>query len=276
LAQAATAARVVIEKETAVSRILLNDDEDRAIGVETSDGRTIPARHIAASCSPRHTFFNLVGPAHLEPRLVRRLRNQVYRGTTAQLKLRLRGLPTFQGVTDPAALTGHIVIAPSLVYLEKAADAGKYGRISPAPVLDMLLPTLSDDSLAPAGEHHLYVTIQHVPYHLRQGQWDSSQRAALAAQVIELLTTYCPDLPQQITAQELLTPLDYEQQFGLAEGHIHQGQIELGQWLGLRPLPGCTPYETPINNLYLCGAGTHPGSILGASGRLAAQVILQK
>jgi phytoene dehydrogenase-like protein len=276
LAQAAVDQGVEIETETAVTRIILDELAERALGVQVADGRTIQARQIAASCSPRHTFFNLVGPQQLEPRLVRRLRNQGYRGTTAQLKLRLRGLPTFQGVSEPDALTGHIVVAPSLAYLEKAADAGKYGRISPAPVLDMLLPTLSDPALAPAGEHHLYVTIQHTPYRLHQGQWDAAQRAALMAQVMDQLAGYCPGLRDQLLDQQLITPLDFEEQFGLAEGHIHQGQLELGQLWALRPLPGCAPYETPISNLYLCGAGTHPGAIMGASGRLAAQAIGDK
>jgi phytoene dehydrogenase-like protein len=274
LAQAAVDQGVEIETETAVTRIILDELAERALGVQVADGRTIQARQIAASCSPRHTFFNLVGAPQLEPRLVRRLRSQVYRGTTSQLRLRLRNLPTFNGVGDADALTGHIVVAPSLTYLEKAADAGKYGRIAPAPVLHMMLPTLSDPTLAPPDEHLLYVTVQHTPYQLHQGAWDAAQRDALVAQVIDLLTAYSPDLPQQIIDRQLTSPLDYKQQFGLAEGHIHQGQMELGQVGPLRSLPGGDRYESPIRNLYLCGAGSHPGGgLTGQPGYLAAQQI---
>ncbi|MFO7536551.1 MAG: hypothetical protein R6X32_00650, partial [Chloroflexota bacterium] len=165
-------------------------------------------------------------------------------------------------------------VAPSLTYLEKGADAGKYGRIAPAPVLHMMLPTLSDPTLAPPDEHLLYITVQHTPYQLHQGAWDAAQRDALVAQVIDLLTAYSPDLPQQIIDRQLTSPLDYEQQFGLAEGHIHQGQMELGQVGPLRSLPGGTRYESPIRNLYLCGAGSHPGGgLTGQPGYLAAQQI---
>jgi phytoene dehydrogenase-like protein len=273
LAQAAEAEGVVVETGTAVSHILLEDEQ--AVGVALADGRTIYARQIVSSSSPRHTFFNLVGATHLEPRLVRRLHSQVYRGTTSQLRLWLRGLPTFNGVGDANALTGHIVVATSLTYLEKAADAGKYGRIAPAPVLDMVLPTLADPTLAPSGEHLLYITIQHTPYQLHQGKWDAARRDALAAQVIDLLASYSPGLPQQIIERQLTSPLDYEQQFGLDEGHIHQGQMELAQMGPLRPLPGWDHYETPIANLYLCGAGTHPGGgLTGRPGFLAAQQLL--
>ncbi len=255
LAERAAGLGVTIETETAVSHILL--ENGRAVGVGLSDGRTVQASQVISSAGLRHTLFNLVGAANLEPRTVRRLRSRVYRGSTSQLNLRLRRLPRFNGVADTDALTGHIVVAPSLAYLEKAADAGKYGRIAPDPVLDMMLPTLSDPTLAPPAEHILYVTIQHTPYQLRQGEWDEAQRNGLAQQIIAQLGRYSPGLPQQIIDWQLTTPLDYEQQFGLSEGHIHQGQRELGQMGMLRPLPGCGPYETPIANLTLCGAATN-------------------
>jgi phytoene dehydrogenase-like protein len=274
LAERATGLGVVIETGTTVSHILLEDNQ-QAIGVVLVDGRTIQAGHIVSSSSPRHTLLNLVGAPHLAPRTVRRLRSQVYRGTTSQLNLRLRGLPRFNGVDDPDALTGHIIIAPGLSYLEKAADAGKYCRIAPAPVLDIMLPTLSDSTLAPPDEHILQVTIQHTPYHLRQGEWDTARRNALMGQVIDLLAGYSPELPSQIVDQQLTSPLDYERQFGLAEGHIHQGQMALAQMGPLRQLPGCGNFETPIANLTLCGAGTHPGGgLTGRPGYLAAQQLL--
>lgn len=274
LAERAVNLGVVIERETAVSRILL-DDNQQAVGVVLADGHSVRASQIISSADLRHTLFNLVGAANLAPRTVRHLRSRVYRGSTSQLNLRLRGLPRFNGVSDTGALTGHIVVAPSLTYLEKAADGGKYGRIAPNLVLDMMLPTLSDATLAPADEHLLYVTIQHTPYQLRQGEWDEAQRNGLAGQVIEQLGRYSPDISSQIVEWQLTTPLDYEQQFGLSEGHIHQGQMELAQMGPLRPLSGCAHYQTPIANLYLCGAGTHPGGgLTGWPSYLAAQQLI--
>jgi phytoene dehydrogenase-like protein len=282
LAERATGLGVLVETGTAVSRILLENGQ--AVGVGLSDGRSVRASQIISSADLRHTLFNLVGAANLAPRTVRHLRSRIYRGSTSQLNLRLRGLPRFNGVVDTDALTGHIVVAPSLAYLENAADAGKYGRIAPDLVLDMMLPTLSDTTLAPPDEHILYITIQHTPYHLRDltgsvqavlANLSGLHRDALAQQVIEQLGRYIPDLPSQIIEWQLTTPLGYEQQFGLSEGHIHQGQMELAQMGPLRPLPGCGHYQSPIANLYLCGAGTHPGGgLTGWPGYLAAQKLI--
>ena len=258
--------------ETAVSHILLHDG--RATGVVLADGETINAELVVSSATPRHTFFNLVKPYNLEPRFMRRVRSQVYRGTTAKLVLAVSQLPEFIGQTEAAQLNGHIVICPSTEYLERAADAGKYGRFCPNPMLDLTIPTRHAPELAPAGQHLLNITMRYAPYTLRGSSW-GEQRAALAETILQTLANYAPGLRDTILHQRLITPLDWEQQFGLTEGSLHHGQMGLEQMFAMRPVPGWGQYATPIGNLYLCGAGAHPGGgLTGLPGSNAARQIL--
>lgn len=268
---AAVGQGVEIWGETAVSHILLHDG--RATGVQLTDGQTIHAGLVVSSATPRHTFFHLVKPYNLEPRFMRRVRSRVYRGTTAKLVLAVSHLPEFLGQTDAAQLDGHIVLCPSTEYLEQAADAAKYGRFSPRPLLDLTIPTRHAPELAPAGQHLLNITMRYAPYTLRGSSW-GEQREALAETILQTLESYAPGLRDTILHQHLITPLDWEQQFGLTEGCLHHGQMGLEQMFAMRPIPGWSQYTTPITNLYLCGAGTHPGGgLTGLPGSNAARLL---
>ncbi|MCC6189606.1 MAG: NAD(P)/FAD-dependent oxidoreductase [Anaerolineales bacterium] len=276
LAAAARAHGAHIRTDTAAARILLDDDgaNGRAVGVALASGETLRARAVVSSADPRHTLFDLVGPAELEPRTMRQARNIRFCGATAKVNLALRGLPRIRGVEGDDCLAGHIVISPSLEYIERAADAAKYGEPSDQPVLDAVIPTLLDPSLAPAGRHVLAVTAQWAPYHLRGRDWDS-QREALGERVVATLAAYAPNLPGLIEARQVITPLDFERTYGLAEGSPYHGEMALDQLLLMRPVPGFGQYRAPIANLYLCGAGTHPGGgVTGAPGYNAAREIL--
>jgi phytoene dehydrogenase-like protein len=275
LAVAAQGYGAEIRTGAAVQRILLDEFDQRATGVRLADGREILAGAILSSADPRRTFFGLVGGAHLEPAFMRRVANIRYRGATAVLHLALDGLPAFTGATSTAQLQGHILISPSLIYLERAWDDAKYGRISRQPFLDAVIPSLSDPSLAPAGQHVMSVTMQYAPYQLREGSWDE-RRAELGRLIIDTLAEYAPDLPNLILHQQLLTPADLEREYGLTEGHIYHGQMGLDQLLFMRPVPGFGQYQTPFANLHLCGAGTHPGGgVTGAPGYNAARRLLR-
>ncbi len=274
LAGAAQQNGAEIRLHTAVARILL-DDENRAIGVRLADGTDILADAVLSSLDARRTFLKLVGAQNLEPRFMRQVRAIRYRGSTARLNLLLNGLPQFNGQESVEQLTGHIRIAPSLTYVEKAYDAAKYGRISPQPYLDATISTLADPTLAPTGQHLMHVTMQYAPYHLRDGDWES-EREKLGDHIIATLAQYAPNLPSLVANRQILTPLDWEQQYGLSEGSIMHGQMGLDQLLVMRPVPGWSQYRTPIANLYLCGAGAHPGGgVTGAPGYLAARALLQ-
>lgn len=256
-----------------VRRMLL--DGERATGVELESGEKFSARAVLSSADPCHTFFDLVGAPQLELRFVREVKNIKFRGSQARLSLALSDLPDFQAVTDPQLLGGHILICPDLNYLERAYDDAKYGRFSEHPFLDITLPSVLDPSLAPPGRHLMSIDVKYAPYHLREGNWDD-QREILAEHVIDTLAGYAPNLPGMILHQQMLTPLDYEREYSLPEGSIYHGQMGLDQLLFMRPVPGYAGYLTPIQNLYLCGAGAHPGGgVTGAPGFNAAREVIQ-
>ena len=258
-----------------VAQIIVEDD--RATGVILDDGEQIPAKKIISNTNPGHTFFTMVGAPQLEIDFVRNVRNIKYRGSTARINLALNELPHFgaNGASDYSHLSGHILICPDLRYLERAYDDAKYGRISRNPSLDLVVPTLSDSSLAPDGQHLMSIDVRYAPYHLRDATWDET-RDKLGERVIDLLAEHAPNIKEIILHKQIITPLDYECDYGLPEGSIYHGQMGLDQLLIMRPVGGYARYRTPIDNLYLCGVGTHPGGgVTGAPGYNAAREILK-
>ena len=249
----------------------------RAVGVILEDGEAIDAELVVSGANPRHTFTDLVDPLELPPTFLRAINNIKFRSSVAKVNLALSGLPTFTALPDEdtSRLHGRIQISPSLVYLEHAYDDAKYGRFSQQPYLDIRIPTLADPTLAPPGRHVMSIQMQYAPYHLREGNWET-QRPVLADTIIETLAQYAPDVRDLILHCQVLTPADLEATYGLAEGSIYHGELMLDQLLFMRPVPGYGHYRTPLDGLYLCGAGAHPGGgITGEPGRLAAEVILK-
>lgn len=245
----------------------------RATGVQLTSGEEISARTIISNADPRRTFFEFVGAPNLGPTFVRRVRNIRYRGTTAKVNLALSALPRFKNTE--AHLSGHILICPSLEYLERAYDEAKYGRCSQRLLLDIVIPTALDASLAPAGKHVMSIAMQYAPYKLREGHWDE-QREKLGDNIINTLATYAPNIKEIILHRQVLTPSDWEREYGLTEGGEFHGQMGLDQMLFMRPVAGQGQYRTPIEHLYLCGAGTHPGGgVTGAPGYNAARKVLK-
>lgn len=293
LASAARRYGAEIRTGAEVSQIVLEENPSSgavyAAGVALARGETVQAKAVISNADPRRTLFGLVGAPNLEPHFVRRIRNMRFRGCTAKVNLALSGLPEFtslpagNAVENNAYLGGHIIISPSLEYLERAYDHAKYGRFSEQPYLDVVIPTVLDPSLAPAGQHVMSITMQYAPYNLRgssgaaeQGSgWDERQKQALGDKVIDTLAHYTPNLKDLIRHCQVITPLDWEQEYGLTEGNIFHGEMTLDQLLFMRPVPGYGQYRTPVERLYLCGAGTHPGGgVTGAPGYNAAREIL--
>jgi phytoene dehydrogenase-like protein len=161
-------------------------------------------------------------------------------------------------------------------YMERAYDQAKYGEFSRRPYIDMVIPTLTDPSVAPPGKHILSCFVQYAPYKLKPGpNWDE-QREAFGDAVIDTISQYAPNLKNIIIGKQVITPLDIERATGLTEGNIFQGELSLEQLFFLRPVSGWARYRTPIRKLYMCGSATHPGGgIMGAPGRLAALEILK-
>ena len=278
LASAAEQYGAEIHLGTAVDHILLTPNrigDDRATGVVLADGTEIEAKIVVSNTDPRRTFFGLVGPRNLEPRFNHHVRNIIYRGVTAKMNLALSGLPQFNGQTNVAQLSGRIRISPSLEYLERAYDAAKYGNFSPNPILDMSIPTLLDSTLSPDGQHIMSITMQYAPYELAGGDW-TSQKEQLGDTILDTISRYAPNFQSLILERQILTPLDWEQSYGLTEGSIHHGQMSLDQFLIMRPVSGWSRYRTPVENLFLCGAGTHPGGgVTGAPGYNAAREVIK-
>jgi phytoene dehydrogenase-like protein len=238
--------------------------------VVLKDGERIPAAVVAASCDPRHTFLDLVPARQMETWLKSRMRNIRGAGSTAKVNLALNTELEFGGRSGEkiafARTGGH------LDRIEKAFDACKYGQYSADPILDIHIPSVSNPDLAPAGHSVVSILVHLVPYAL-QPQWDRDQIEKLGDAVISTLAHYAPGVTDALVAREVLSPVDLEARYGLARGHILHGEHALDQ-LVLRPAPECARYHTPIDGLYLCGSGSHPGGGITCSpGALAASVI---
>jgi phytoene dehydrogenase-like protein len=273
IASAAREAGVEIRSQAEVSRILVR--HGRAHGVLLKNGDEIAARVVVSSVDPRLTFLRFVGQDLLPDEFVEDINRYKFRGSSAKVNLALDALPDFTCLPGPGPhLRGAVSISPSIDYMERAYDDAKYGRFSRKPYIDIVIPSLTDPSVAPPGKHVMSCFVQYAPYHLAEGTWDE-QRDALGNAVIDAVAEYAPNLRSIVLDRQVLTPLDLEREWGLSEGNIFQGELTLEQLFFLRPAPGWAQYRTPIENLYMCGSATHPGGgIMGAPGRNAATKIL--
>ncbi len=275
MAKAAQAAGAEIRTGVEVIEIRVKDSS--ATSVVLSTGEEIAARTIISNADPKRTLLKLVDPMHLDPSFLEKLRNYRSLGTVAKVNLALAGAPSFTALAsaDSAALNGRIHIGPGIDYIERAYDESKYGNFSKQPYLDIIIPSLTDPSLAPAGKHVMSVYMQYAPYKLKGDTWDN-QRVALADTVVKTLAQYAPTLPSQILTHQIITPQDLEDTYGMTGGHIFHGELSLDQFFTMRPLLNWGRYRTPLRNLYLCGSGTHPGDgLTGGSGVNAAREILK-
>ena len=273
IAAAAREAGAEIRVEAPAARIVVRSG--RATGVVLENGEEIAASIVSSSVDPRLTFFKLVGREHLDDEFTAEIERYKLRGSSGKVNLALDGLPDFRSLPGPGRhLRGAISISPSVEYLERAYDEAKYGRFSRRPYIDIVIPSLTDPSVAPPGKHVMSCFVQYAPYHLKEGSWDG-RREEFGDTVIETIAEHAPNLTSLILHRQVLTPLDLEREFGLSEGNIFQGELSLEQLFFLRPAPGWAQYRTPIRNLYMCGSATHPGGgIMAAPGRNAATAIL--
>jgi phytoene dehydrogenase-like protein len=276
LASAARAAGATIRTSASVAQVIVKDG--RATGVILENGDELRARAVVSNADPRRTFLNLVDPVHLEPGFASRVRSYRSAGTLAKINLALSGLPAFAangGTPVIEKLGGRIHIGPDLDYLEHAFDASKYGTCSAQPYLDVTIPSVTDPGLAPSGCHVMSVCAQFAPYTLRGTDW-SATGPAFGDTVIDTLAEYAPNLKSLILSKQIVTPQDLESVYGLSGGHVFHGELALDQLFTMRPLLGWARYRTPIERLYLCGAGTHPGyGVSGLSGLNAAREIIK-
>jgi phytoene dehydrogenase-like protein len=277
LARSAGQCGVQVRTGADVERISIIDG--KATAVVLRNGEKLPARAIVSNADPRRTFLDLVDPIDLNPNFLLKMQNYRAVGTVAKVNLALSSLPSFTALKGDGnsreKLSGRIHIGPNIDYLERAFDAAKYGDYSSQPYLDVSIPTLTDPSLAPDGSQVLSAHVQFAPFKLKTGDWNS-RRQEFGDMVVNTLSEYAPGLKQLIVAQQVITPFDLEQVYGLSGGHIFHGEQALDQFFTFRPLIGWAQYRTPIKGLYLCGSGTHPGGgVTGGSGANASREIIK-
>jgi phytoene dehydrogenase-like protein len=263
-----------IRTRAPIAKILVKDG--RAGGVVLQNGDEIHADIVSSSVDPNLTFLKMIEANELPGEFLEEVRRYKYRGSSGKVNLALDSLPNFTCMPGEGAhLRGAISISPAVDYMERAYDDAKYGKYSRRPYIDMVIPSLTDPSVAPPGKHVMSCFVQYAPYNLKEGSWDE-KREEFGNNVIDTVSEYAPNLKKIIVGKQVLTPLDIERDFGLTQGNIFQGELSLEQLFFLRPVPGWAQYRTPIKNLYMCGSATHPGGgIMGAPGRLAALEILK-
>jgi phytoene dehydrogenase-like protein len=275
-AMAASAKAAGAEIRTGCEVIEIRVQNGAATGVLLSTGEEIHMKAVISNADPKRTLLKLTDPVHLSPDFVQRLQHYRGNGTVAKVNLALSALPRFTALKngDSAALRGRIHIGNEIDYLERAFDESKYGNFSKQPYLEATIPSLTDPTLAPSGQHVMSIYMQYAPYKLK-GDWEQ-QRKALGQTVVQTLAQYAPDLPELILTHQIITPRDLEDKYGLTGGQIFHGDLALDQFFTMRPLLDWAKYRTPIQNLYLCGSGTHPGAgLTGGSGANAAREIVK-
>jgi phytoene dehydrogenase-like protein len=268
MARSAATANVVIRCGARVERLLV--ENDRVVGVRLADGEVMRAKAVISAVNPKHTFFDLVGPRHLDAGFVRRLGDQKTRGAAAKLHLALAGVPEFRG----ADLHQRLVIAPSETAVDEAFNAVKYGEVPDHPVMELVVPSAFEPTFAPPGHHVLSAIVQFAPHAPKLGR--DAARARLLDNCLVLLERYAPGIGAMVRHAELLMPYDIEESYGLAGGNWHHGELSVEQMFFLRPLAEIAQYAAPLAGLWLAGAGCHPGGgISGAAGWNAAGRIIE-
>ncbi len=273
LAHAARAAGATIRTGLPVKRIVI--ENGRARGVETLCGDRFDSLMVISNADPKTTVMKLVGARYAQIGFTRRIAHLRASGNAAKLHLALDGLPVIPGLSE-ADLAGRLIIAPDEEYVERAFNPSKYGEFSPRPVIEMIIPSIHDETLAPRGKHVLSAIVQYAPYALKDG-WSAAAKADCMSAIISTLAVYMPGIEQKILESELLTPVDIEREFHISGGHWHHAELTLDQFLFARPVVGAAQYGLPVEGVYMCGAGTHPGGgVSGAAGRNAARSILRR
>jgi phytoene dehydrogenase-like protein len=276
MAKAARERGVEIEVDALVREVIV--EKDRAVGVVLKDGRSIRARAVASNVHPQLLFDRLVPEQALPPDFLARIRRWKSGSGTFRMNVALSELPSFTALPgrEPADHhTAGIIVAPSLAYMDRAYDDAKRDGWSREPIVEMLIPSTLDDSLAPQGQHVASLFCQHVQPVLSDGRsWDD-HRNEVADLMIATVDRYAPGFQQSVLGRQILSPLDLERTFGLIGGDIFHGALSLDQLFSARPMLGHADYRAPLPGLYMCGSGTHPGGgVTGAPGHNAARAIL--
>lgn len=273
LSDSATNAGASIRTGCKVTRILVKNG--KAVGVELDSGEQIEADLVISNADAKTTFLDLVGATELDAMFAHRIHTTRTNGSVAKVHLALKGLPEFTGLASEQ-LGQRLLIAPNMRYVEHAFNHVKYGEYSLKPVLEMVIPTMSDPELAPPDHHVMSINASFAPYNVKDQQSASPQgKEDFLNRIIALIGDYAPGFADQVIFSEILTPRDIEEQYNITGGHWHHGELAIDQSFMMRPVHGSAQYDTPVEGLFLCGAAAHPGGgVTGVPGHNAAQRIL--
>ncbi len=264
-----------IRSAAPVSKILVRNG--RACGVALADGEEIKASMVISNLDVRRTYLETMDAKDLPDEFLRQVRNFKIRGSSGKLNIALDGMPSFPAIPEGSpSIRGDMHVTDTIEMMERAYDDWKDGRWSRAPYIDMLIPSQIDPTMVPNGKHYMSVFVQYCPYELADGPWDAAKRQAFGDTVINTIAQHSPNFKQLILHAEIRTPWDIENEVGLTEGNIFQGELTMDQLLFNRPVPGYAQYRGPVRGLYMCGSSTHPGGgVMGAPGANAARAVLR-
>ena len=249
----------------------------RVRGVILKNGDEYLAKNVVSNADVKRTFLKLTDPKYLPPNFLKKVNNFKIRGSSGKVNIALDSMPIFPGVSDNnPCLKGDIHFTDSIERMERAYDDWKMGTWSRDPFLDMMIPTLTDPTMAPPGKHFMSCFVQYCPPKVGGKNWTKENKDAFEETVIQQIADYSPGFKDRILHLEVRTPKELEEEVGLTEGNIFQGELTFDQLLFNRPIPGYAQYRSPIKGLYMCGSSTHPGGgVMGAPGRNAAVEILK-
>ena len=263
-----------IVTDAPVERVLVRNG--RVTGVATANGNEYRANIVVSNLDPKRTFLTLFDEKDLPPAFLKRAREFKIRGSSGKLNIALDGLPEFPALgRDNPLRFGDMHFLDSLERYERAYDDWKNGTWSKDPYLDLLIPSMTDPTMAPPGKHFMSVFVQYVPPKIHGRDWTDEDRDGFRDTVLDQIAHYSPNFRQLIRHVEVRTPRELEAEVGLTEGNIFQGELTMDQLLFNRPFPGFAQYRGPTKGFYMCGSGTHPGGgVMAAPGANAAREIL--
>ncbi len=276
LAASAKAHGAEIRTTAPVARILTHNG--RAEGVRLEDGQEYRARAVLSNADPKRTFLHFCADAGLEARFLKRITQFKTESAVVKVNVALKELPNFRclpGTAPGLQHAGSCDITPTVDWVQNAYEDALRGELSRKPYIEAYMQSATDPSVAPPGYHTISMFCQYGPYHLKGQTWTEAVKQEMAERIFATMTEFAPNFADAILHYQVLSPVDIEQRYGLPNGNIFQGEITPDQLFSLRPTPECARYRTPIEGLYLCGSGAHPGGgVMGAPGHNAAKALL--
>ena len=269
----ASGGQIITQSE--VSKVIVKNNSARGVVLENGDEYN--SKTVISNADVKRTFLKIVEEKELPGNFVKKVKNFKIRGSSGKVNIGLDSLPNFPAIKngDPC-IKGDIHFTDSIERMELAYDDWKDGKWSSDPFLDMMIPTLTDPTMAPPGKHFMSCFVQYCPPKVGGEGWTKQDRDKFGETVINQIADYSPGFKEKIIHMEIRTPKELEDEVGLTEGNIFQGELTFDQLLFNRPIPGYAQYRSPINGLYICGSSTHPGGgVMGAPGRNAAIEILK-